>query len=480
MSLKNLFNLVINLRRMTALRQAAVLTVLFLLIIIIAGISSILLIKKEILHNVDQELRINHQKFSEQIAQSNRTSLQLSSDSLIKVSYKSNSGRVIGIQDKALYKRKGFFNYRFNNNNDDSDDNNNDDEWRVFNANTEQGRLVVAISMEQRLEVLEIVGKLFLIIGAMSTFITLIAGLLIGLKNQSRYNKINDTHDQIAAGDLQARIAPTAINDDLDQVAFHIDSTTQRLETLVEQTRHLSANIAHDLKTPLARVRAKLENILQVGKLSSVDETVEEAVEETLEQTDQLIATFEAILRMAHLDSGQYRERFKSYVLADIVNETAEIYQAVIEDKQHQLRVEIDSGFQLMGDRELLIQLIANLLENALRHTAEGSTILLQCSAAQLIVADNGPGIPADMHAKVLEPMYRLEESRHRPGNGLGLSMVASIAKLHGANITLSDSDLLTFSKPTQHSYPTTNNQEDPALQTQPGLKVTIHFQNNY
>ncbi len=477
MFLKKLFNLAISLRRMTALRQAALLTTLFLLIIIVAGISSILLVKKEILHNADQELRINHQKLSEQIAQSNKASLRLSNDSLLKVSYKSNSGLVIGIQDKTLYKRKGFFNYSFKNDDDYNDNNDDDyDEWRVFNASTANGRLVVAISMEERLEVLEIVGKLFLIIGAVSTLITLMAGLLIGLKNQRRFNKINEALDKIAAGDLRARINPTRINDDLDQVAFHLDGSTERLEVLVEQTRHLSANIAHDLKTPLARIRAKLENILQVREAS----LIEGAVEETIEQTDQLIATFEAILRMAHLDSGQYRERFKSYVLADIANETAEIYQAVIEDKQHQLLLEIHSDFQLMGDRELLIQLIANLLENALRHTAQGSTILLKCTGSQLIVADNGPGIPADMRDKVLEPMYRLEQSRHRPGNGLGLSMVASIAKLHGAKISLSNSSLQAFSKTAQHLASQETDKKEAALSKQPGLKVTITFQTSY
>jgi signal transduction histidine kinase len=446
---------------MTALRQAALLTILFLLIIIIAGISSVLLIKKEILYNVDQELSINHQKISQQIDLSDLDSLQLSSDALIKVGYKTNTGRSFGIKDRSLYKRKGFFNASFDSNGDE-------DEWRVFNAPTKNGNLAVAINMEQRLEVLEIVGKLFLIIGALSTLTALIVGLLIGLKNQRRFDKINQTLDKIAAGDLKARVEALTIKDDLDQVAFHIDSTTQRLEKLVEQTRNLSANIAHDLKTPLARVRAKLENILLVEDA----DLIEAAVLETLDQTDQLIATFEAILRIAHLNSGQYRERFKQYSLSEIVNETAEIYQAVVEDKQHQLMIDIDSNFQLMGDRELLIQLIANLLENALRHTKDGSSILLKCSDNLLIVADNGPGIETSMREKVLEPMYRLEQSRNRPGNGLGLSMVATIAQLHNAKLTLSDSAPSLFNG--AYELPDENGKSSQVLQA--GLTVSIAF----
>ena len=457
---------------MTALRQATILTLLFLMIILIAGISSVLLIKKEILHNVDQELRINQKKLSARISQADIATLKLASDSLMKVSYTTLQGRIIGTNDKSLFKRHGFFNYSFNKPEDD-------DEWRVLHtqlstiSGKNNGSLVVAINMEQRLEVLEIVGKLFLIIGALSTLTTLIVGLFIGLKNQRRFDKINDTLDKIAGGDLKARVNPVRIKDDLDQVAFHIDTTSQRLDRLVEQTRNLSANIAHDLKTPLARVRAKLENILLVED----SKLIEKAVEETLDQTDQLIAIFEAILRIAHLNSGQYRERFKRYSLAELALESADIYQPVIEDKQHQLQVDIDSDFQLMADRELLIQLIANLLENALRHTEEGSSILLSCKDNRLIVADNGPGIAAAMREKVLEPMYRLEQSRHCPGNGLGLSMVATIAELHGAKLKLSDTDPSLFIKELEPSVHSTISQGNRSrLAGQKGLTVSISF----
>lgn len=445
MFLNKATNLKRKLLSMTALRQAVILTVVFLSIVLLAGVSSILLIKSEIHHSVDQELLLNQQKIRSQINNTDIEQLQFTRSPLLLSSFKTHSGYIVGHADKRLFRKNGYFNQNLVIDREK-------DQWRILNTQLSGGHLALAINMEQRYEVLEIVVDLFALVGILSTFITLFTGLLIGFKNQRRFDGINNTLDKIAAGDLSQRINPSKVTDDLGQVAQHIDNTTYRLQNLLAQTKNLSANIAHDLKTPLARLRAQLEKALGENDVTKVQGNVEDA----LEQTDQLINIFEAILRIAHLNNGQQRERFKEYSLSQLVTESAEIYQAVIEDSQHNFALSIDSDFTLNADRELIIQLIANLLENAIRHTKEGSTITLSCHDNHLVVADNGPGIPSNMRDRVLEPMYRLEQSRHSPGHGLGLSMVATIAKLHNAHLTLADN----------------NTQPEQPL----GLKVTLVF----
>lgn len=437
---------------MTAVRQACMLTLTFLTILLLAGFAGIVLIKNEIEETVDLELSSTHQALAEQILATSIRDVKLPNSALLFATLKSYNGDIIGPKFSDLLSPTDFSNHKLKFKRDK-------DTWRILSANipTNKGVLLVAINMEQRYEVLEIVTKLFLIIGLLSTVITLFVGLYLGFRNQRRYSNISIALNAIAAGDLTTRINPSQNADDLDQVALHIDSATLRLETLLQQSKNLSANIAHDLKTPMARLRAKLEKaVVESEKKLADTDIIHQAVNDSLEQSDQIIATFEAILRIAHLSSGQYRERFKECSLSSLVTEAADIYRPVIEDSQHSFELKVDSDHHFFGDRELIIQLIANLLENALRHTPPGSTITLACQNKQLFIADNGPGINEDLRLKVLQPMYRLEQSRHTSGNGLGLSLVDTISQLHRAKLVL------------------TNN--DDSQTTNPGLKVCIVF----
>jgi len=420
-----------SLPKRSAIRQAALLTSIFLIILLLAGATGAWLFYKSILENTDIELRNRHQLLTQQILNSPPSTTVLPSSSFLFASLQEHDGRIYGPQHPKLFRRAGFQSLELFHLGDK-------ETWRTYSANVGESKLTMAINMAPKYEVLEHGSELFLIMGVLTTLLTLITGLVIGLRAQQRLNHIHSTLDKVAEGDLSARIATAVGSDDLAQVAVRIDETNMRLESLLRQSRDLSANIAHDLKTPLARLRAKLETALS----HTNPEQVSLCIEDALDQSDQMIATFEAILRLAHLNSGQYRQRFNTLVLADIVRETADIYQAVVEDSQHLFQLTIDSKVQIKGDRELLIQLIANLLENALRHTPTGSCIHLSCIDNSLSVNDNGPGIAAQYREKVLEPMYRLEHSRNTVGNGLGLSLVQSVAQLHKAQLTLKESQL--------------------------------------
>ena len=428
MFLKSNLKFLIALPKMTAIRQAVILTALFLLILLVAGLSSAWLLNKNIIENTDTELRSRHQQLATLLAETADPASILPFSPLLFASLQSPSGEIFGPKNKQLFRTAGLHNIEL----EIADD---DDFWRVYSAVTAKGTLVMAINMESRFRILKNVSKLFLWMGALTTLVTLVTAIAIGLRSQRRLNHIHNTLENIAAGDLSARIAPQSSGDALDRVALRIDATTVQLETLMRQSKELSANIAHDLKTPMARMRAKLESALTQPDSQQIKQNIEQA----LEQSDQMIATFEAILRIAHLSSGQYRQRFIPLSLRELVTETADIYQPVIEDNQHRFVLKIDTQVQIQGDRELIIQLLANLLENAMRHTPAGSTITLSCIGNNLCVSDNGPGIAAPEREKVLQPMYRLEHSRSTKGNGLGLSLVETICQLHHAQLTLKD-----------------------------------------
>jgi len=428
-----------QLLRMTALRQAVVMTLAFWLVLLVAALISRWYLQGEIREDIDSELKLRHQALLLQLQQQADTPMP--SSSLLFASWQPQQGVAKGPQHRRLNRLKGYANIELKELDHDWDD-----EWRAFGKSTPAGHLVVAINIDHRFEILEKISQSYLLISLLVGGVSLGLGVVIGLFNQRRYSHINRVLQQLAEGNLTARIALPACRDDLDRVALQIDRTSERLALLLRQTRDLTANISHDLKTPLARLRARLEAALLQPEQQDYPQTLGLA----LEQIDSMIATFEAILRIAYLDSGEQRGRFESLSLQQITAETAQIYQAVVEDSGRELSVQLEGDSQVEGSRELLIQLLANLIENALRHTPEGTAISLRCAPGCLEVGDSGPGIAVSERERVLEPMYRCEKSRHTPGSGLGLSLVNSIAQLHRAELSLQDN--------------------------QPGLKVTCRF----
>lgn len=276
-------------------------------------------------------------------------------------------------------------------------------------------------------------------------------GAIMGTVALRRVEEINRVAGAIIQGDLNQRIPLRGSHDEFDVLATHLNEMLTRIQQLMEGMRQVSNDIAHDLRTPLGRLRQALERTLR--EATTVDQ-YRVAVDHAIGQTDQILETFAALLRIAQIESGSRRARFTSVNLTEILETVVDTYTPVAEDSEHNLVASIPPNIHVQGDRELLTQAVANLVENALRHTPPTScievTLEVLANGVALTVADNGSGIPEGLRGKVTQRFYRLEASRSTPGSGLGLSMVAAVATLHHAQLQLNDN--------------------------QPGLRATLYF----
>jgi len=267
-------------------------------------------------------------------------------------------------------------------------------------------------------------------------------GLLLSAAFLRRVDMITRTADAIIDGDLSRRIERTGSGDDFDHLSATLNVMLDRIAGLMENLRQVSSDIAHDLRTPLSRLRQDLEEA-QKRELSAAD--FKRVIEDAVAEADVLLETFSALLRIAQIEAGTRRSAFRPVDLSDVMRTVAEAYAPAVEESGRTLRTDIAEGVQVSGDRGLLSQLFVNLVENALHHTPPGTTIALRLSgqSAGVVaeVADTGPGIPADERVKVFRRFYRLERSRTAPGSGLGLSTVAAIVELHHAAIELLDNE---------------------------------------
>ncbi|WPZ24043.1 HAMP domain-containing sensor histidine kinase [Sulfitobacter pontiacus] len=288
-------------------------------------------------------------------------------------------------------------------------------------------------------EVLEALGislvSGFILIMGIGSF----AGVWVGRLTEQRIEAISTTMEEVADGKLAARIPiDETSNDDLDRVSTSINNTLEKLENLMESQVQISNDIAHDLRTPLQRLRQRLEKMANQQAVDTNEAVV------ALAQTEDIINTFNALLRIAQIEAGDRRERFRRTDLRDLVINVYDAFEPTAEDAGQQLRLKIsDQPLYVLGDSDLLMQLISNLVENALRHTPEGTIISMEASfsngAPLLCIADTGPGIAREDREKVFRRFYRGEKSRTSGGNGLGLSLCKAIAELHYAELMVSD-----------------------------------------
>ncbi|MGD8810580.1 MAG: HAMP domain-containing sensor histidine kinase, partial [Gammaproteobacteria bacterium] len=262
-------------------------------------------------------------------------------------------------------------------------------------------------------------------------------GLLLSRYFLHRLDAFNEGSRAILHGDMSQRMPMTGSGDEFDRLAQNLNEMLDQISRLVDGMRGVADNIAHDLRSPISRLRSRLE----VTLMDAPDAAQYRAVlEKTIEETDTILATFNALLAIALAESGALRDNFERLDLAAIVRDAAELYEAAAEEQGQTLTLEIDGAPTAKGDRNLLSQALANLLDNALKHTPAGGRITLGAGTGpdgrpEITVADTGPGIPAEARGRVLERFARLDSSRSTEGSGLGLSLVAATARLHDADL---------------------------------------------
>jgi signal transduction histidine kinase len=266
----------------------------------------------------------------------------------------------------------------------------------------------------------------------------LFIGQFVGARTERRIKRILDTLEDVSKGALAQRIATSkGDKDDLSRVSSAINATLAQLQTLLDSQKQIATDIAHDLRTPLQRLRQRLERMINSG-----DDQPD--LHAALAETETLIETFKALLRIAQIESGVQHQHLAPVDLAAITRDVVEIYQPVAEDEQQTLTAALPTGpVQIDGDPALLGQLLSNLIENAIRHCPAGATLQVTLDAGAqgpvLCMSDDGPGIPMPERDKVFRRFYRIEQSRTTEGHGLGLPLVKAICQLHGATIQLID-----------------------------------------
>ncbi len=308
--------------------------------------------------------------------------------------------------------------------------------------------LLVGRDLEERERLFRIIA----LAGRWSVAIVVVLGLAGGFfvsrRVLKRVDAMTDTAQTIMAGDLAGRLPIAGTNDELDRLASNLNGMLERIESLMHGLKEVSDNVAHDLKTPLTRLRNRCEEALRTAK-SPAD--YRGALEATIEESDGLIRTFDALLMIARAESGEARGGMSEFDAAEIARDVGELYEPLADEKGLSLHVEAPAAAPIKGNRELVSQALANLIDNAIKYTAavprpaNGAVSDILVSAAQagdrieIAVGDRGPGIPPADRSRAVERFVRLEQSRSLPGSGLGLSLASAVARLHGGELRLED-----------------------------------------
>jgi signal transduction histidine kinase len=300
--------------------------------------------------------------------------------------------------------------------------------------------LVVGRDMEDQREIEQLVWHALLAGGAVALLLAIGGALLFRRQLEHRVGAIRRTAREIEAGDLTRRIPITGVEDEFARLNRDVNSMLDRIEQLMNGVRHVSNAIAHDLRTPLGRIRSRLEEALRPGRGEM--EFVETGRFAIL-QVDELIHMLDNLLQIAEAESGARRQSFTLVRLAQVVSDVVELYDAAAEEAGIALVTEVSGDPLTLGDKNLLTSAVANLLDNALKYAGGGATVLVRAArerdTVSILVQDDGPGIPPAERPRVVERFYRLDRSRSLPGHGLGLSIVAAIASLHRGRLCLEE-----------------------------------------
>lgn len=302
-------------------------------------------------------------------------------------------------------------------------------------------RLLVAKDRGNILETQQRLNRAYTITLVLALLLALTGGLVVSFTVTRRIDIINRTSREIMTGRLQQRMPVSPVHDEFDQLAENLNQMLDRIDSLVEGVRAVADNIAHDLRTPLTRLRGRLESLaIRPG----MDEPAREQVTACLTEADHLLATFRALLRIARIESGTHEQPAADVPLRPLLEDAFELYQAVAEEKSISLVLDAGNG-AVRGDRDLLFQAVANLLDNAIKYGPAGSEVRLSLDETPqhwlVTVADRGPGIPLAERDRALDRFYRASTAGDAPGSGLGLSLVKAIAAHHGGRVLLEDNE---------------------------------------
>lgn len=311
--------------------------------------------------------------------------------------------------------------------------------------------LLVGRDVQERREIESLITNALIWAIVLTVALGLVGGLFMSRNMLARVDEINKSSQDIMGGDLSRRLPIAGTGDELDQLGRNLNAMLDQIEALMAGMRQVTDNVAHDLRSPLNRIRNRLEVTLLLDM--SPDE-YRQVLERTITEADHLLTTFNALLMIARAEAGSLRESMTNVDPAIILRDAAELYEPVAEESGFVLNVQAQDGLQVRGNRELLSQVLTNLIDNAIKHgkplvandAAAPPTIDVNLSSnghgrVEMSVADHGVGIPADQYGRVLERFVRLETSRNTPGSGLGLSLVAAVARLHGGRIEFADNE---------------------------------------
>ncbi|HLY44883.1 MAG TPA: HAMP domain-containing sensor histidine kinase [Stellaceae bacterium] len=303
-------------------------------------------------------------------------------------------------------------------------------------------RLLVARDLDDAAAFRDRIKTTLLWSGLVALGVGLLGGAIMSRNMLRRVEQVNRTAERVVAGNLSDRVPRRGTNDEFDQLAGNLNGMLDQIERLMSGMREVTDNVAHDLKTPLARLRARLELAL-IGPASDAAEQ-EAAIRAAIGEADRLLATFNALLSIAEAEAGAGRRADDPVDLGEIARAAVELYEPAAEASGLALQLDTTPGTLIRGDRHLLSQAVANLLDNALKYGGTSEIRVAvghQGGRARIEVADRGPGIPEAERELVFDRFVRLEPSRSTPGNGLGLSLVRAVARRHDAIVTLADNN---------------------------------------
>ena len=302
------------------------------------------------------------------------------------------------------------------------------------------GKYLLVAQDQRRLESIRALidrAALWALLGGLA--LALLGGVLMSSSVMGRIDAINRASRQIMTGRLQSRMPLRGVNDEFDQLSENLNAMLDRIDSLIEGVRSVADNIAHDLRTPLTRLRGRLENL--TGR-PGLDDDLRVELGSAITEADHLLATFRALLRIARIESGTHDREWADVEIGPLLDDAWELYQAVGEEKSIVVHL-VNGGGTLHGDRDLLFQALCNLLDNAVKYSPPGSEVTLTGSdagnALEISVADRGPGVPVAERDKVMDRFYRSAAVASVPGSGLGLALVKAIAHHHGGQLVLTD-----------------------------------------